>query len=79
MYTVFFKRILDFIFSLVGIVVLLPFFLVLLVLLFFNNDGLPFFVQERPGKNGVIFKILKFKTMNDKKIKTENYYQTQID
>ncbi len=35
--------------------------------LFFNNKGKVFFVQNRPGKNGEIFKIIKFKTMNDKK------------
>ncbi|WP_395064884.1 sugar transferase [Flavobacterium sp.] len=69
MYKFFLKRILDFILSLVGIVFLLPFFFVLVILLFINNDGMPFFVQKRPGKNGKIFKILKFKTMNDKKDK----------
>ena len=35
--------------------------------LFFANSGNPFFFQLRPGKNGAIFKIIKFKTMNDKK------------
>ena len=41
--------------------------MVITVLLFFANNGKPFFFQPRPGKNGKIFKIVKFKTMNDKK------------
>tara|TARA_R110002050_G_scaffold299955_1_gene467092 strand:+ start:12075 stop:12599 length:525 start_codon:yes stop_codon:yes gene_type:complete len=38
-----------------------------MIILFFTNNGKSFFYQERPGKNGNIFKIIKFKTMNDKK------------
>jgi lipopolysaccharide/colanic/teichoic acid biosynthesis glycosyltransferase len=38
-----------------------------MILLFFFNNGKPFFVQERPGKNERLFRIIKFKTMNDKK------------
>lgn len=41
-------------------------FLVVMVALFFANQGKPFFFQERPGKNERIFKIIKFKSMNDK-------------
>jgi len=44
-----------------------PVFVVVTVLLWFANDGKPFFFQARPGKEGRIFKIFKFKTMNDKK------------
>lgn len=44
-----------------------PFFLIVTIGLFFANEGKPFFFQLRPGKHGVIFKIVKFKTMNDKK------------
>ena len=40
--------------------------------LFFANDGKPFFFQLRPGKNGKIFKIIKFKTMTDKKDENGN-------
>ncbi len=50
-----------------GITLLLPIFLVVMIGLFLANDGKPFFFQLRPGKNGKIFKIIKFKTMNDKK------------
>ena len=41
--------------------------LTITIILFISNKGKPFFVQPRPGKNGKIFNILKFKTMNDKK------------
>jgi len=71
-YRNFFKRIIDFLFSLIGIVLLFPIFIIVFILLFINNNGSPFFVQKRPGLNERIFKILKFKTMNDKKDKKGN-------
>ncbi|MFZ4106181.1 sugar transferase [Flavobacterium sp.] len=61
------KPFLDFTSSLIGIIVLSPLFIVITVLLFISNKGKPFFFQLRPGKNGKIFKIIKFKTMNDKR------------
>lgn len=67
MYAVFFKRILDFILSLIGFILLSPIFLIVWILLLIANEGKPFFLQPRPGKNERIFKIIKFKTMNDKK------------
>lgn len=67
MYKNYLKRILDFVFSLIGITLLLPIFLIVMVGLFLANDGKPFFFQSRPGKKGKVFKIIKFKTMNDKK------------
>ncbi|MEJ5050139.1 sugar transferase [Chryseobacterium culicis] len=67
MYKNYLKRILDFVFSLMGITLLLPIFLIVMVGLFLANDGKPFFFQSRPGKKGKVFKIIKFKTMNDKK------------
>lgn len=67
MYTLAGKRIIDFIVALVGFIVLLPVFLILTLLLCWANQGKPFFFQKRPGKNGHIFHIIKFKTMNDKK------------
>ncbi len=67
MYTNFFKRLLDFLFSCFGIVVLSPVFLAIVIALYKSNEGNPFFVQERPGEDGKIFKLIKFKTMNDKK------------
>lgn len=67
MYRRFLKRWLDFVLALIGFVILLPIFLMVTLLLSFANDGKPFFFQKRPGKNERIFKIIKFKTMNDRK------------
>jgi undecaprenyl phosphate N,N'-diacetylbacillosamine 1-phosphate transferase len=66
MYKSFFKRGIDFTASVFVIVLLSPVFITILTVLFFANNGKPFFYQIRPGKNGVLFKIVKFKTMNDK-------------
>ena len=67
MYTRVVKPIADFFAALVGLVILSPLFILITILLFIANSGKPFFFQLRPGKNGAIFKIVKFKTMNDKK------------
>jgi lipopolysaccharide/colanic/teichoic acid biosynthesis glycosyltransferase len=67
MYKTFIKRFLDFIVALIGLVLILPFFILVIVGLFFANQGKPFFFQIRPGKNGQLYNIIKFKTMNDKK------------
>ena len=67
MYKKIIKRFLDFSIALIGLVLILPLFILVIVGLFFANQGKPFFFQLRPGKNGKIFKIIKFKTMNDKK------------
>lgn len=67
MYTSFFKRLIDISISLLGLVVLSPLLIVITLLLFIANEGNPFFYQKRPGKDEVIFTIIKFKTMNDKK------------
>lgn len=66
------KRILDFLAAFFGLLVLSPLFLVVTIGLFFANNGKPFFFQKRPGKDERIFKIIKFKTMNDKKDKNGN-------
>jgi len=66
MYNLFLKNIIDFIFALLAFVLLLPVFLLVALLLAAANKGSIFFIQKRPGKNGKIFKIVKFKTMNDK-------------
>ena len=67
MYKKIIKRFLDFIIALIGLILILPLFVLVIVGLFFANHGKPFFFQLRPGKNGRLFKIIKFKTMNDKK------------
>lgn len=61
------KPILDWVTALVMILLLLPVFVFLTILLIFNNNGRPFFFQVRPGKNAKLFKIIKFKTMTDKR------------
>ncbi|MDH6354390.1 undecaprenyl phosphate N,N'-diacetylbacillosamine 1-phosphate transferase [Dysgonomonas sp. PH5-45] len=72
MYKHCFKRFLDFILSLVGFIVLSPIFIIVSIFLFIANDGKPFFFQQRPGRKNEIFKVIKFKTMNDKKDKNGN-------
>ena len=67
MYKNFFKRLFDFTAVLVGLLVLSPMFILVTIGLFFANQGKPFFFQTRPGKNEKLFRIVKFKTMNDKK------------
>ncbi|WKT73387.1 sugar transferase [Acinetobacter variabilis] len=66
-YKVFFKRLLDLVASIIVFIVLSPVFLAVMILLSLANKGSPFFFQERPGRNEKIFKIIKFKTMNDAK------------
>jgi lipopolysaccharide/colanic/teichoic acid biosynthesis glycosyltransferase len=63
------KNIIDFLVSLVMLLLLFPVLLITSSLLLFANKGKVFFIQDRPGKSGKIFKIIKFKTMNDKRDK----------
>ena len=72
MYRNYLKRILDFIIALLAFVMLFPIFTVVTLSLLIANQGKPFFFQERPGLNERIFKIVKFKSMNDKKDKEGN-------
>ena len=68
MYKLFFKRFFDFWISLIALICFSPVLLVVAVLLFFfNKRAGVFFLQERPGKNNIIFKVVKFKTMTDEK------------
>lgn len=67
MYRNFFKPILDFFTAFIGLVLISPVFILVGALLFFANNSHVFFIQKRPGKNGKIFKIYKFKTMTDAK------------
>lgn len=59
------KRLVDLGLSLGLIMLFSPVFMVLLLFLFYKNRGHPFFFQDRPGKNGEVFKVIKFKTMKD--------------
>lgn len=68
MYKHFFKRFIDFCISLVALIVISPILLVITIWLHFANKGAgAFFFQERPGKDGKIFKVIKFKTMTDER------------
>lgn len=67
MYNLFFKRVFDLFLSLVGLLIILPIAVVCGVFLSIQNQGSPLFFQSRPGRHGNIFKIIKFKTMNDSK------------
>lgn len=63
MYAKFFKRVIDFTLSLCAIIVLSPVLLVLTILGAVKMKGNPFFIQERPGKEEKIFKMIKFRSM----------------
>ena len=68
MYKFFIKRTIDFIIVLFALLLIWPFLLILALLLYIFNEGAgAFFTQERPGYKGKIFKIIKFKTMNERK------------
>lgn len=67
MYARYIKRFLDLIFSISAIIVLLPLLLMLCIIGFVKMGGNPFFVQERPGWHEKIFKLIKFRTMDNRK------------
>lgn len=68
MYKHFLKRVIDFCIALIALVCISPILLVVTIWLHFANKGAgAFFFQERPGKGGKIFKVIKFKTMTDEK------------
>ena len=67
MYAKFFKRLIDFILALLGIVILSPILIVLIALGAIFMGGNPFFTQERPGKNERVFKLVKFRTMDNRR------------
>ena len=69
-YKYFFKRVIDFIAVFCVLSVIWPILGIIAIWLFFANKGAGiFFVQERPGKNGKIFKVIKFKSMTDERDK----------
>lgn len=68
MYKHFFKRFFDFSISLVALIIVSPIIIVVAIWLHFANKGAgAWFLQERPGKDGKIFKVIKFKTMTDER------------
>jgi len=65
MYRVFIKRLIDFTAALLGLIILFPLLLIVIIILYIQNNGKPFFLQERPGINQKPFYIIKLKSMTD--------------
>lgn len=72
MYSKYIKRILDFFLSLCALIVLSPLLLILIIFGVIFMRGNPFFTQQRPGKDEKIFKLIKFRTMDNRKDKDGN-------
>lgn len=73
MYRCFLKRIIDVVISTLTLLILFPLLLVVAICLHFTNKGAgAFFIQERPGKDAKLFKIIKFKTMTDERDSSGN-------
>ena len=73
------KPLTDFFIALLSLLLVSPLFIFVMLMLAISNQGKPFFFQKRPGKNGEIFTIIKFKTMKIKNVKTVNYYPITKD
>ena len=67
MYRKHLKRVFDFMVALIGSILLFPVSLLIWIILLFEQKGKPFFFHERPGKNGQLFVLLKFRTMKEEK------------
>lgn len=68
MYKFFFKRLFDFVTSLIALILIGWFLIIITIILHFANKGAgAFFTQDRPGKDAKIFKVIKFKTMTDER------------
>lgn len=78
MYAKYFKRGIDFILSLFALIVFSPVLLILMLLGTVFMGGNPFFAQERPGKDEKIFKLIKFRTMSNKKDKDGNLLPDEL-
>jgi len=73
LYISFLKRVFDILAALSGLIIILPFFIILIPLVSLSNGGPVFFTQVRPGMNGKLFTLIKFKTMNDKRDDSGNF------
>ena len=78
MYAKYFKRLIDFSLSLIALIILSPLLVLLIILGTVFMRGNPFFTQERPGKNEKIFKLLKFRTMDNRKDKKGNLLPDEV-
>lgn len=72
MYAKYFKRLLDFVLSLLALIILSPIILILMILGAIFMGGNPFFTQPRPGKDEKIFNLIKFRTMDNRRDKDGN-------
>lgn len=73
------KRFFDFFISLMALICISPILLVVTIWLHFANKGAgAFFFQERPGKNGKIFKVIKYKTMTDERDEDGNLLPDEV-
>lgn len=78
MYKHFFKRFFDFWIALIALICISPIMLIVIIWLYFANKGAgAFFLQERPGKDEKIFKLIKFKSMTDEKDENGNLLPEQ--
>ena len=78
MYRKFFKRFLDFILSMMALIVLFPVLLILIIIGLIVMKGNPFFFQPRPGKNEKIFNLIKFRTMSNARDKNGNFLPDEM-
>ena len=78
MYAKYFKRVIDFCLSLIGLIVLSPLLFLLMLLGVVFMGGNPFFTQERPGKDEKIFKLIKFRTMDNRRDKDGNLLPDEV-
>lgn len=76
--TRFFKRLFDIVSSGLGIIILSPFFILFTPIVAIKMKGNPFFVQKRPGKNGKIFKMIKYRTMTNAKDENGNLLPDEV-
>ncbi len=70
-YKNFFKPVIDVVIALLALIVLSPLLIIVFLLLALANNGKPLFFQKRPGKDGKIYNIVKFRTMNEKRDKNQ--------
>lgn len=73
LYKQFFKRFYDVVLSFIAISILSPVLLILIIIGAIKMKGNPFFFQPRPGKNGKVFKLIKFRTMSNEKDENGNF------
>ena len=78
LYEKYFKRLLDILCGLAAVIVFCWLYIVLIMLGIIFMRGNPFFAQERPGKNEKIFKLIKFRTMDNRKDKNGNLLPDEV-